>query len=60
MAVLWPLVFFAVKVYVNFFFFRSAFETWKHAVKENREERQNKNVADAFQNEMLLSKVSHR
>ena len=41
-----------------FNFFRSAFETWKHAVKENKEERQNENVAEAFQNQMILSRVS--
>ena len=40
------------------YFFRSAFETWKRAVKENRKERQNENVAEAFQNQMLLSRVS--
>ena len=45
------------KIYVELFF-RSAFETWKRAVKENREERQNENVAEAFQNQMLLSRVS--
>ena len=40
------------------YFCRSAFETWKHAIKENRVERQNENVAEAFQNQMLLSRVS--
>ena len=40
------------------YFFRSAFETWKRAVKENREERQNESFAEAFQNQTLLSRVS--